>query len=309
MSEPSLVPLNPKDNSPYGYIPTKWITILFVALYSSITAIHTFQAIRHRIWWLLFTFVFCAIGEIIGSGGRLWSSTQSLPLTMDPFLMQICCTIIAPTFMTAGMFFVFGRIINMVGPEYSRLTPKVYAYVFVGADVVALVVQSVGGAQASSANTGAQSNQGAKVMVGGIIIQMAAITLYIAVQAEYLWRVFKNRPIRPVSTGAVTPSAEKDGALGQSESPSVISVIGKERITRNIAAMLIGMGIAAVFIYIRSIYRTIELLDGWNGPIIENETLFNVLDGTMIFLALVTLSIFHPGRLLWNTAPVRQSNV
>jgi len=304
MPSPIVYPLNAKDDSPYNYIPTEWIGILFVVLYSLITAVHLFQAVRHKIWWLTFTFVLCGVGEIIGWIGRLWSSTQELPLSQDPFLMQIVCTIIAPTFMTAGMFFVFGRIINMVGSEYSRLTPKVYGLVFVGADVVALVIQAVGGAKAASADTPDQSETGAKIMVAGIIIQMAAITLYIVVQAEYLFRVFTNKPVRSANTGAGSEKVE-----GTSETPSLATLVGKERITRNIGTMLIGMGIAAVFIYIRSIYRTIELLDGWNGPIIADETLFNVLDGAMIFLALFTLSVFHPGRLLWSMPAVKPSDV
>ncbi|KAG8925052.1 hypothetical protein FRC00_004393, partial [Tulasnella sp. 408] len=70
------------------------------------------------------------------------------------------------------MFFVFGRIIGLVGPEYSRLTPKTYAITFISLDLAALIVQSVGGSQASAADTLEGANRGAKVMVGGIILQM-----------------------------------------------------------------------------------------------------------------------------------------
>lgn len=48
----------------------------------------------------------------------------------------------------------------------------------------------------------------------------------------------------------------------------------------------------------RTIYRTIELSDGWDGPIIRNETYFNVLDGAAICLAMYTLNFLHPGSLL-----------
>ncbi|KAG8934654.1 hypothetical protein FRC02_009481 [Tulasnella sp. 418] len=62
--------------------------------------------------------------------------------------------------------------------------------------------------------------------------------------------------------------------------------------------MLTGMGIATVFLYIRSIYRTIELLDGWTGPIITNQSFFNLLDGMPITVAMYALNVFHPGPLL-----------
>jgi len=48
----------------------------------------------------------------------------------------------------------------------------------------------------------------------------------------------------------------------------------------------------------RSVYRTIELADGWNGRIISTEWYFNVFDATPIVLAMVAINIFHPGRLL-----------
>ena len=45
-------------------------------------------------------------------------------------------------------------------------------------------------------------------------------------------------------------------------------------------------------------YRTIELVDGWEGRIIKNELYFNVMDGAMIVASMYCLNIFHPGQLL-----------
>ena len=58
----------------------------------------------------------------------------------------------------------------------------------------------------------------------------------------------------------------------------------------------------------RSIYRTVELLDGWDGKIITNQTLFNVLDGMLIALALGIFVIVHPGFLLPRRDRVREGN-
>lgn len=48
----------------------------------------------------------------------------------------------------------------------------------------------------------------------------------------------------------------------------------------------------------RSIYRTIELVDGWNGRIIKNELYFNVMDGAMIIASMYCLNVLHPGQRL-----------
>ncbi|KAG8903866.1 hypothetical protein FRB99_002635 [Tulasnella sp. 403] len=207
--------------------------------------------------------------------------------------MQICCTVFAPSFMTAGMFIIFGKIITQVGGEYSRLEPK-------HSDVAALVVQSIGGAKASAADTLEAANKGAKTMVVGIIMQMVAITIYVVIQLEFVIRVVKNKPVRRVQRDEIetaTPE-EKGKAVTGAEGGEDIELPARPGISRKTWLMLLGLVLSTVLIYVRSIYRTIELLDGWHGPIITKEKLFDLLDGMPIVLAMVSLNIFHPGRLI-----------
>lgn len=42
----------------------------------------------------------------------------------------------------------------------------------------------------------------------------------------------------------------------------------------------------------------IELLEGWNGPIITNETLFIVLDGMAVYGAVIIFHFIHPGKYM-----------
>ncbi|KAG8911307.1 hypothetical protein FRC00_006733 [Tulasnella sp. 408] len=136
-------------------------------------------------------------------------------------------------------------------------------------------------------------------MVAGIIIQMAAITIYCIVQGDYLWRVITDRPVRRRSnpSGGVTPQSDVEGA-SNTVTLEKQAVSGRARLTPNIKSMLLGLVIATVFIYIRSIYRTIELLDGWDGAVYVNQKLFNSLDGMPIFVAMFVLNVFHPGRFI-----------
>jgi len=59
--------------------------------------------------------------------------------------------------------------------------------------------------------------------------------------------------------------------------------------------MLQAMFVMTILIVIRTIYRVIEFVDGWNGTIISTEWIFDVFDGLMITLAMFTLNLFHPG--------------
>ncbi|KIO15842.1 hypothetical protein M407DRAFT_201910, partial [Tulasnella calospora MUT 4182] len=263
------------EDSAYGFIPTLWICVLFTVLYSLTTAAHLGQATYYRMWWLFPTMVLGGFGEIIGWAGRTWSSRNYH--SDKAFYMNICCTIIAPSFMTAAMFIMMGRVIRLVGEEYSRLRPRTYSIVFITGDFIALIIQAIGGAAAASADTPEASERGANIMVAGIIVQMAAITIYCIIQADFLWHVLKERPVRHrfASSNVSTPPSElEDASRTVTLEKAAAQVSGRARLTSNIRNMIIGLVIATVFIYIRSIYRTIELLGGWKGAVYINEKLF-----------------------------------
>lgn len=44
------------------------------------------------------------------------------------------------------------------------------------------------------------------------------------------------------------------------------------------------------------------MLEGWNGPIITNETLFIVLDGMAVFGATAIFHFIHPGKYMPKTS-------
>ncbi|KIJ45153.1 hypothetical protein M422DRAFT_46958 [Sphaerobolus stellatus SS14] len=262
---------------PYHYIPTEWICALFVGLFSATALIHLAQGMWYHLGWLLPTAVLAGTGEVIGWVARLWSSQN--PLNMTPFLMQISATIIAPTPFIgysglATNFIILGRVIDRLGPQYSRLTPKLYSIIFLCADIVALIIQAVGGAQASdAASNGQDPNPGGHIMLGGIFFQMAALVFYMILAAEFLTRYNLDKPIRS--------NTKERGVL-----------------TKRLKLQLIGLSLMTFFIFVRTVYRSIELIDGWDGVIISTQWCFNAFDGAMIVLAMYTLNIFHPGRLL-----------
>ncbi|KAI0810933.1 RTA1-domain-containing protein [Irpex lacteus] len=266
-------------SSPYNYLPTEWICALYIALFAISGIIHLGQAIYTRLWFLLPTVVLAIIGEILGWSARLWSS-RNVNL-LNPFLMQISTTIIAPTPLVAANFVILGELIRRMGPQYSRLSPMWYTIVFCSCDIIALVIQAVGGASASTAvNENKDPDSGGHIMLGGIVFQMAAITVYVALAAEFVFRFWHDRPVRKSVTDADTQRLRF--------------------VDRKTKLMLFGLGLSSLFIFIRSVYRTIELSDGWSGRIISTQVLFNVLDGAMITLACFTLNFLHPGFLLGN---------
>ncbi|PCH41942.1 RTA1-domain-containing protein [Wolfiporia cocos MD-104 SS10] len=273
--------------NPYGYVPTEWICILFIVLFGISTAIHAGQAMQTRLWWIYPTICIAGSLEILGWAGRLWSS-----LNVDaknPYLMQIVTTIIAPTPLVAANFIILGQLIRRLGQCYSRLSAKWYTIVFCSCDIVALIVQAVGGGAAATAvNNNKNPAPGGHVMLAGIVFQMASITVYMTLAAEFIFRFLYDRPLRHAE-----------------------STMTGYNFDRKVKLMLLGLTFSSICIYVRSVYRTIELADGWTGYIIHTQRYFNWMDGGMITLAIFTVNFLHPGYLLghgdeWN-APMPAS--
>jgi uncharacterized membrane protein YhaH (DUF805 family) len=186
-------------------------------------------------------------------------------------MLQIITLIIAPTFFTAGAYLILGQLIRIWGPEVSPISPRVYLYIFCTSDVFALVLQAIGGALASTASDSSNGNTkpGTNIMVSGIVFQLASMTVFVLFLAIALLRLRRRG---------------KEGSFSQHEGG----------IHRVIAALLLSI----TTIYIRSIYRTIELVQGWNGFLITHEPYFIALDGAMMTIAVIVFNIFDPAVLL-----------
>ncbi|KAJ6476490.1 RTA1-like protein [Mycena vitilis] len=268
--------MEPQD-SQYGYLPHEYVAIIFVVLYGISTALHVGQATYYRMWWLFPTACLCGLGELIGWSGRLWSSFS--PSFYNPFMMQIVSTIIAPTPLIAVNFILLSWIVTRLGPCYARLTPVRYAVVFLACDIVSLMIQAAGGGIASSAIDLAGTKLGANIMLGGIVFQFAAIVSYCAVAVDYFVHYRADR-IQLNSTG-------------------------RGVVDSNLKTMICALAFSTLALFIRSIYRIVELAGGWQGRVLHTEVYFNVLDGGMVVLAIYTLNLAHPGRLLGTKRPLQ----
>jgi len=245
-----------------GYVPSLSIGIVFCVLFTLSMVAHIVQFIWKRTWWCS-VFAIGSLVELIGWAGRTWSS--QCPYADTPFLMQISTLIIAPTFFTAGIYILLGRFISLLGRESSLLSPALYLWIFCSCDFLSLVIQAVGGGMASEASNdiNGDTKPGTDIMVAGIIIQMSSITVFVFLALDFLRRTIRQYILRSMK--------------------------------RTMVPLLYAMMLSIIFIYVRSIYRTIELLQGWNGYLITTEIFFVMLDGAMMVPAVMVFNIIHPG--------------
>lgn len=118
---------------------------------------------------------------------------------------------------------------------------------------------------AVAANPPKQSKSGTDIMVGGIIFQMAAITIFGFFFIDFLRRVRHDR---------------------------------HNAMSRKIWCLIFASAFSCLMIYIRSIYRTVELLQGWSGYLILHENFFIALDASLMLGAVVVFNFIHPGWFL-----------
>ncbi|EEB91976.1 hypothetical protein MPER_09581, partial [Moniliophthora perniciosa FA553] len=241
----------------------------------------TTGAIWSRYWFMIPTVVLAGLFEIIGWAGRLRSSSN--PFLALPFRMH---------------FFVFGRLALSLGREYSRLRPTLYTWLFVFADGTALTLQGVGGGLASSAAFRSKMfDLGSNLMLAGIAFQAVIMTVFVALVAEYVVRYIYDKPVGSSRskilncTSTLTPTSPNRAPLDKHRKV-LLSVL-----------ILIN-----ILLFIRAVYRLIELGGGWGSKVMRTEWLFNVFDGAIVTLTMYIWNFAHPMWLLRSNELKRMSS-
>ena len=192
------------------------------------------------------------------------------PFNNNFFLMSLVALTIAPAFLTAAIYLCLARIVHVYGPHLSFFKPRTYTIVFCGCDFISLVLQALGGALASMADTRDQSDLGKNIMLAGLGFQVFSLILFTLCAGEFALRVMKKKSRWNVQ---------------------YIDLVN----SKLFKSFLLGLFIAAVTIFARSVYRCIELSGGFNSHLfVDDELAFMILEGVMIVLACTCLTVLHP---------------
>lgn len=108
------------------------------------------------------------------------------------FVIQLVCLTIAPALISAPVYLSLGRVVKLYGRHYSLLAPKTYTTVFVGSDVVSLVLQAAGGALAATGKTEKKVDTGVHTLVAGLAFQVLSLSIFMALAADFWRRVRKG---------------------------------------------------------------------------------------------------------------------
>ena len=273
------------DINVYGLIPNHDANLAALICFAFLWFTNTVLGVWYRQWWFgTAFFIGCGL-ETAGYIGRFLSSSD--PIDLNYFLVQIICLTLAPAFFMAGVYFLLAKFAMIYGNGASRLKPMWYSYIFISCDLCSIVLQAIGGGMAAMAlQDNKDTDPGTHIMVAGLAVQVAAMTLFIFFCGDFAWRIRSIRK-KALANG-------EGGNDGDVFDPKYAHI----RNSKLFVPFLFAMGICTILIYIRCIYRMAELAEGWSGYLILHETYFLVLEALIVFLGVFALSALHPGFLL-----------
>ncbi|KAH8886294.1 RTA1-domain-containing protein [Thozetella sp. PMI_491] len=264
----STVDACPLDLAYLHYLPNLGGNVFYAAVFGMLAVLQLFFGYCHRTWGFTLCFVFGLVLEVIGYAGRV--VMRNNPFDLNNFVLYLVPLTIGPAFMSAGIYLCLARIVVLYsseGIEISRIKPRTYSVIFVACDFISLVLQAAGGALAASF-TGDLSNTGVNLMIAGLAFQVGSMALFISFAGDAAWRI--------ITTDRRSSDGISSSTLFQ--------------------RFLVALGLAAICILIRCVFRVAELKDGFDGPLANNEVTFMILEGVMMVVAATSLTIYTPGR-------------
>lgn len=300
------------ENNLYDYNLSRPANIIYFALFTILFFYFLAMSFRNRYTWFNVTFTCGYCLEFMGFLGRILAFTDWT--NINYFLLQFVCLTIAPAFIMAGIYFTFGQLIVIHGRQYSRLKPMWYTYLFITCDVLSLVIQAIGGGIASKlTKQHKDAKTGTNIMIAGIAFQVIAMTVFL-----FFWFLFVHKiyfqdtnpkdkstpapqlssPLRKKGFGnymkmLINTSAARNYKLNELEkfyNPKYLSIRARKLTT----FYPFAMSVATIVVYIRCVYRVVELAQGWKGYLVTTEVFLMILDALMIGICGIIFVVYHP---------------
>lgn len=170
--------------------------------------------------------------------------------------------------MAAGIYLTLKHFVIAFGREHSLIKPQLYTWIFISADIFSLLLQALGAVLSVVGSTGIET--GSDIALAGICFQVASLAFFGLTAGVYFVRVWRHRS-------------------------SMSSDARKLAHSYRFRAFAGGVVLAYLTVLTRCCYRIPELSGGWGNSVYRTESLFIVLDGVMITIATLALTLLHPG--------------
>lgn len=286
--------------------------IFFLAAFSITLLWYSLIFIKSRYWWFNIAFFCGAVLEFLGFLGRVLSFADMTSFLY--YVMQMVTLTIAPAFTMGGIYFLLGQLVIIHGRQFSFLKPLWYAYIFIACDILSLFIQAAGGGIASAATlSNSSTDGGTNTMIAGIAFQAFSMSVYVSLWFIFIWRIYfpktltyaqytvekdnQHQMLKPglknflkLFFNTKSSSEYKRTVLDPFYNPKYSDI--RRRPLYNYFPLAVTCAIIAIFI--RCIYRVVELAQGFRGYLITHEVYIMCLDAAMLVIALYVFIPFHP---------------
>jgi len=262
----------------YHYDPSLAAACVFAVMFGVSTLLHIFQLLRRRTWYFI-PFVVGGTFETVGYVGRAISATETPNWSKMPYIIQSLLILLGPALFAASIYMVLARIIQLVdGDALSIIKVRFVTKVFVLGDVLSFIVQSSGGAMLAQAKNNSDFQRGEYVIIGGLAIQVISFGFFIIVSAIFHHRISRS----------------------PTEQSAQVKVPWKK--------FLWILYAASAFIMIRSAFRIIQYIVGYDGVLQQHEVYVYVFDASIMFLTTFLFNVYHPSLIIGGHVREKESS-
>lgn len=254
-------PLGPNDARIviYGYRPSLVFAIIAMISFAIAGLLHTWQAQKYKTKFFSMVILAC-IFEIVGYVFRALSHVH--PYDVRFFVVQYFFLVVSPVLYSASIYACLSVLVR----------GKAILITFVTLDVVTTIIQIAGAAGIGSSESNQQDPTSFNnVLIGGLAVQTFSFLVFLLLLLLYIRSVWQ-----------------------QKQPASIFGTTNKIASRQQLVFLLL----AAILVFARTVFRLGEAADGVLGPASSNEVLFAMLDYFPIILAVISLSIAHPGRYM-----------
>jgi hypothetical protein len=206
-------------------------------------------------------------GEAFGYYGRAWSHESRT--NIGSWALQEMLIMCAPPLIAATVYMVLGRIIRSFDAEHlSSMRVKWLTFVFVMNDVLTFCTQ-IGGAGVQVTGDAKIMDIGKKVVLAGLIFSLVVFALFIYITAKF------HRRLQQMPTPLIN------------HNPNL-----------HWQRYMVAIYVSCFALMLRNLVRTIQFGAGRTAQVNTKEAYIYVFDAFLMFLAMLVLIVYHPGRLI-----------
>ncbi|KAF5987308.1 RTM1 [Fusarium coicis] len=269
----------------YHYDPTVAGAVIFTILFLATTLLHSWQLVRGRSWFVIplnlggFCKAICSLDytiesnilplllvQVVGYAARAKSGNESPNWTLTPYIIQSILLLVAPALYAATIYMELGRIVLMIdGEGRVMISKKWMTKTFVTGDVLSFIMQAGGGGYQSSGTLEALRT-GSKIIIGGLFVQLLFFGVFIMIAIAFHRAISAN------------PTARSSSGLPWQ---------------KHMLALYIG----SFLIMVRSIFRAVEYLEGFDGYLLKHEAYLYIFDACLMFFVMILFNYFHPSEI------------